>query len=354
MQSLIRSYGDTDFITGLRAIAAFMVIAIHTGAFRDFGLLGNVITDNGKYGVQVFFVISGFTIAQTYRTASGFWPYFGRRFMRIAPLYYFLVLVGFALILTQSIPTPYWMDYYGSQPDLYNLLMHLSFLSPLDARVTASILGVEWTIPIEMFWYLVLPLFLPIALIRRRVVMVLAGLLVLAAATRAIGHFTLPPSGAHFLPFTYGAYFFLGALCDALRREWVAGAIADRMRWLYASYGLFALALTTDIGVNSALFGIATAGIIVFHPGSNLRKGVLGARPILFLGSISYSLYLIHYLIISLAQTVPDWFPSSGLGYFAVIAALTTAASTLTYLLIERPSNLLGRRMFERLRTADA
>ena len=220
MSRLIRSYGDTDFITGLRAIAAIMVIGIHTGVLRDFGWLGNTITDNGKYGVQVFFVISGFTIAQTYRSASGFWSYFGRRFMRIAPLYYALILLGFVLIVTQSIPVPYWMDYYGSRSDAYNLLMHLTFLSAWDARITASILGVEWSIPIEMFWYAALPLLLPVALIRRRVLMILGGLLLVALVPRALGHVALPPHGAHFLPLSYGAYFFLGALCDALRRDW--------------------------------------------------------------------------------------------------------------------------------------
>ena len=116
MPVLIRSYGDTDFVTGLRAIAAIMVIAIHTGAFRELGWLGGNIADNGKYGVQIFFVISGFTIAQTFCNARGFWPYFGRRVMRIAPLYYAMILLGFALIATATLPHPYWMEFYGSEP----------------------------------------------------------------------------------------------------------------------------------------------------------------------------------------------------------------------------------------------
>ena len=53
--SFVRSYGSTDFITGLRAIAATMVVIIYTGAFLEFGTIGFNITMAGKYGVDFFF-----------------------------------------------------------------------------------------------------------------------------------------------------------------------------------------------------------------------------------------------------------------------------------------------------------
>lgn len=75
MSFLVRSYGETDFVTGLRCIAALMVVSIHTAAFRDFGWLGETVTNSGKYGVQIFFVISGFTIARTYQSARSYRQY---------------------------------------------------------------------------------------------------------------------------------------------------------------------------------------------------------------------------------------------------------------------------------------
>ena len=83
---IIRKYGETDFITGLRAIAATLVVVIHTGAFVDFGIIGSAITYSGKYGVDIFFAISGFTIAKTYAEASSYKSYLGRRLFRILPL----------------------------------------------------------------------------------------------------------------------------------------------------------------------------------------------------------------------------------------------------------------------------
>lgn len=64
--TFVRRYGETDFITGLRAIAASMVVIIHTGAFTGFGSMGSALTGLGKYGVDIFFVISGFTVAKTF------------------------------------------------------------------------------------------------------------------------------------------------------------------------------------------------------------------------------------------------------------------------------------------------
>ena len=52
--SFVRNYGSTDFITGLRAIAATMVVMIHTGALLEFGIIGFNITMAGKYGVDFF------------------------------------------------------------------------------------------------------------------------------------------------------------------------------------------------------------------------------------------------------------------------------------------------------------
>lgn len=350
MSYLVRSYGDSDFITGLRCIAATMVIMIHTGALRDFGTLGGIVTDNGKYGVQIFFVISGFTIARTWRAAGSFGPYFGRRLMRIAPLYYAIISLPFLLIFWGAIPRLYWMTHYDSAPDAYNLLMHLTFLSALDARVANSLIGVEWTIPIEVFWYavlpLLLPLLLPVRLSRRRVAVILGALLLLSGLIRAAAHLWLPPHAAHFLPLTYGAYFWLGALAERLRPEAQRWPLVRRSRATLGAGALFVLGLATDTGFNAAILGLATAGLIVCRPGSGERPGFLDYRPMLFLGSISYSLYLLHFLALMIMVRFPEIAEASGVARFAVAFLLTTALSVLTYTLIEYPSNRLGRRWF--------
>lgn len=346
MIPFVRQYGDTDFITGLRCIAALMVIMIHTGALRDLGLLGNNITSNGKYGVQIFFVISGFTVARTFRASDSFASYFGRRLLRIAPLYYAIILLGFALIYSGVLSRPYWMTLYDGHPDAYNLFMHLTFLSGWDARVANSLIGVEWSIPIEVFWYAVLPLLLPIPSSRKRIFYIFCGMLVLSGISRAISHLLLPVHAAHFLPITYGAYFYLGVIAERQRPR--AQGLPMKMRRYYVLLAtmLFILGLVTDTGMNAVFLSLATAGFIIFRPGHDGTRGVLCLRPVLFLGSISYSLYLLHPLAITAVRKLGPEGISNGFPLFITATFVTVLFSSVTYGLIEHPSNKFGKRLF--------
>ncbi len=352
MSYLVRQYGETDFVTGLRCIAASMVIVIHTGALRDFGTLGGIVTDNGKFGVQIFFVISGFTVARTYRSAGAFWPFFARRLLRVAPLYYLVVTAAFLLILWELLPRPYWMTLYDSAPDLYNYLMHISFLSAWDTRVANSLVGLEWSIPIEVFWYAVLPLLLPIPLTPRRVALVMVALLVVSGLTRAGSHLWLPQHGAHFLPLTYGAYFYLGALAERVRDRVQRRGAGWCRRAAWGAAALFAVGLITDTGFNAAILGLATAGLIAARPGGAEHRGFLCRRPMLLLGSVSYSLYLMHPFAVYLAAGLWPGEDRTAILFFAAVYALTVLLSLITYSLVEYPFNRLGVRLYGAQRRA--
>lgn len=346
MSYLVRSYGDTDFITGLRCIAATMVIVIHTAALRDFGTLGGIVTDNGRFGVQIFFVISGFSIARTYRSAGAFRPYFARRLLRIAPLYYLVVTTVFVLILGGVLPRPYWMTLYDSAPDLYNYLMHISFFSAWDARVANSLIGLEWSIPIEVFWYALMPLLLPIPGAPRRVAAALVALLLVSGLTRAGSHLWLPPHADHFLPLTYGAYFYLGALAERMRAPAQRRGVQWCRRATWGAAALFAVGLGTDTGFNAAILGLATAALIAVRPGGAGHRGFLCWRPVLLLGSISYSLYLLHPFAIHLVAGLWPEEARVALLFFAAAFLVTAAISIITYSLVEYPFNRVGVRLF--------
>lgn len=344
---LLRNYGDTDFITGLRAIAALMVVAVHTRAFDGLGWIGEIASDNGKYGVQIFFVISGYTVAATYLKAGAFGAYFIRRLLRIAPLYYLAILVFFALIATGVMTRPYFMQLYDGQADGYNLFAHLTFLSAWDARVANSLIGVEWTIPVEVFWYLFLPFLLVHRLTPRGFAKVFVLLLVLSGLTRAVGELWLPKHAAHFMPTTYGAYFFLGAWCHHLREKMQAEAGFAWQKWLLAGYAIFAVALVTKTGFSAALMAVATAMIIVSYRVVPGRGQLLRSRPFVLVGSVSYSIYLWHLLVVfGLIRALGGSYAAlPDLVKFTVVSAVTIVVSILSYLLIERPTNALGHRV---------
>ena len=65
--SSIKSYGDTDFITGIRAIAALAVLLIHSGGagLKEVSSITDNLLISCRNGVFVFFVISGFSVANS-------------------------------------------------------------------------------------------------------------------------------------------------------------------------------------------------------------------------------------------------------------------------------------------------
>lgn len=136
-----KDYGDTSFITGMRAFAALAVVLIHAGGagFRELGSIGNNIADFGRAGVYVFFVISGFSVASSYENSKCYLEYLNKRLWRVAPLYYFWLAVSILLGVTAT----YWQKQFGVGIDVYNLVLHGLFIGWLDYRITNSILGVE-------------------------------------------------------------------------------------------------------------------------------------------------------------------------------------------------------------------
>lgn len=340
--AIIRRYGETDFITGLRAIAATMVVVIHTGAFADLGWIGANITGTGKYGVQMFFVISGFTIAATFSGSDRYGSYLIRRLFRIAPLYWLLNGLMVALVLTAILPPNYWMERFGGQIDAYNILMHITFLSFLDQRTAASFIGLEWTIPIEVFWYGLLPFVISRCASQRDHNIALLLLLALASATRAAAEVPGISISAHWFPTTYGPYFLLGVICFELRKsDWVP-TWPDRTVAGWACVLLYLVVIMFDVGAASALIGAATAGLIVLYRTGDFG-GVLESRPMLFVGSISYSIYLWHLIVVMFAiEHAPQYQLVSGPVRFGLIFVITLLLSVLTYLVVEQPTNRLG------------
>ncbi len=353
---ITRVYGDTDFITGLRAIAATMVVIIHTGAFSELGLLGQSITLAGKYGVDIFFVISGFTIAKTFGEATSYRHYLFRRLMRIVPLYWMMLVVATLLWRSGQFTLPYWMQFYDVGPDFYNLIVHMTMLSYLDYRIANSLLGVEWSIPIEVFWYVVMPMVLFLGRTIPRTLLAVIGFLLLTAILSYISKEIFGTSRPiSWSPVASGHLFFIGVLAFFLRQKlegiegrqvtfWIAGALVG--------YGV---AMALDFGGRDALIAVATAILIVFV--TPARAGwltkALTARPMLFVGSVSYSLYLIHLLVTHILTDL-QLVPPSGLVTFAVVLAVSLALSTLTYAMVERPTNELGRRIVRKREMAQA
>ncbi|MBV8779171.1 MAG: acyltransferase [Alphaproteobacteria bacterium] len=359
-------------MTGLRAIAAYTVLFAHilswTLARADVSI--QPLAERIAYfGISLFFVLSGFVIQYNYgeTIAFGGWRgaynFFVARFARLYPLYAATLATGF--YLGGGIP-------YLDRPDI--VLSHLTLTQSWIGSLRAYF-PVTWTISTEWFFYL---LFIPLCRIflavrhpgRALVAFVMAAPVVLGIAfyfvgyiIRALGHFTpvLLDRGElsinpldwleYYGPLIRALEFCVGCLCARVYQRGtirVPGlAVAAAIGWC-----ILVIACGNRMGPSvtpllpNFIFAPALAVIILAACKPGPLGSILGARPIVFGGEISYSVYLLQSWIVEVAF---GWFETNVstnpiLASLAAMAAVTVFA-TISWLSIELPCRWLLRRL---------
>lgn len=148
----------TKFITGLKALGAIMVVISHLkmqfSGYSDFSW--KFITFS-SYFIMLFICISAFTIAMSLdrRNEFHFLSYIKRRYLRLAPSYYVAIIIGFFM----RIAINGWQYYYATLGNLPYVFLFLN-LDPIHIPSQASILNVEWMLPILFWFYFLIPLLL--------------------------------------------------------------------------------------------------------------------------------------------------------------------------------------------------
>lgn len=269
----------------LRALAALGVVVFH---FTHQGRLSPetaALFERGQFGVDLFFVLSGFIMwTTTIDRAAGPADFFTRRVARVAPLYWALTLVA-AFVATEPALR------LGFSSDAGTLLTSLLFVPAWSAKspdMVAPLLTVGWTLNLEMAFY---ALFAAGLLLRASVrlaalcgalaALSLAGLLV-SSQNPAIEAYT----NSAMIEFAYGAALAHFYREGALRG---GGGVA-----LIAAGVALALVAPFDLDWRGFTFGPAAAAILA---GFVLLEERLAKRPIRLaklVGDASYSLYLTH------------------------------------------------------------
>lgn len=313
--SQVRPAENIPALTGVRAVASLAVVLYHfrevaLRRFVDFGPFDPLVR-HGYLGVDVFFVLSGFIIYHVYwrsfatRVAPGAWWMFVRnRVARIYPVH----VVTLALMLgiyaagrytSRAVPTN--DASYRTVSLLSNLVLTQSWFPGVGAPNTPA-----WSVSTEWFAYLLFP-FACVGLVRapRATPWVLACSLPILAQL-------LAPATGHLHPLVrIGLEFPLGMSACALVTRY-AGA-----RRFHPGAGLLAvlaLGLTVYLSEGEApLFGVRVllfAALIaaLAAPGDWLGRGLSGRRT-LYLGEISYSLYMGHWLVWTVLRraVAPRW-----------------------------------------------
>ena len=330
-------------IQGLRALAVSMVVIYH---------LYPSLVPGGFAGVDVFFVISGFLITghlwRGYQRDGrvrllDFW---GRRARRLVPAA--ALVLGVTWVVARLVLPPGRLADTAGQIRASALyfqdwqLAHeaVDYLTSNDAATPVQHF---WSLSVEEQFYLVWPLLFVVAALagRRHRRVVLAGLVVtLVAASLAYSVYEtrVDRAAAYFLTTTRMWEFGVGGALAMLPER--VDRVLRRQGWLgWAGLAVvlasaFALRGTSAFPGALALLPVSGAVMLIVG-GSDLgRHGparLMSARPMVFLGGISYSLYLWHWPMINLWTADRGKSPGALSGPALIVASLAAAWWTKVY-----------------------
>lgn len=314
-----------DSLTSLRFFASAAIVFMHSRP--SFNTTRDLFVGwPFHFGVTFFFVLSGFILTYVYRETPSHRDFYIARFTRIWPAH-----IAALLLLLVLLPRGQWI-WDGANPILVPLanITLLQSIIPIP-EYYFSLNGVSWSLSTEVFFYLAFP-FLLADWSKTWMKKLGAGLLLAGAIVFLSDFLALPPfSPARFLEVTnHGLVYVnplvrifefmlgMGAAKVAIRYGVGTGAQGDVVRWTAAEAAGLTLAIyMASYGVNlsskldptgesalatylthssGAIFFALVIAIFAFEGGA-LSRG-LRCKPLVLLGEISFSLYLVHQVLL--------------------------------------------------------
>ena len=325
----------------LRGFAAMAVMLHHHAQYYDVLYPGRVPLPidlgPGHFGVELFFIISGFVILMTIERKSAVREFAVSRVARLMPAFLAALVIATAIRTLWPVPM---LDTPTMPQFLANLTMAPSLLGQTGMDMP------YWTLTYELIFYVGMALILALGLVRRiewlgLVAVTVSGLLVLTIDVKL--HYR-----TSVLLLVYYSNFFLIGIClyriHAHQARWITWAA------LACAVGITALgggerSFDTP-GVVYLPLTIAFTGVVWFAVSRHGRW--LAWRPLVFVGQISYPLYLVHVV---LGFAIIRWSIALGWSTLAgVIAAgvVCLVVATLLHYFVELPGGRRTRAMLTR------
>jgi peptidoglycan/LPS O-acetylase OafA/YrhL len=349
-----------DQLTSLRFIAAMMIVIHHSvGVFG----IENFSVNLGQ-GVSFFFVLSGFILTYVYpnlENISEIRKFYISRIARIWPVY----LVTFIIVLI-CVSFPLSFDTF-----LAFIFMVQSWV-PMS-RYYFSYNAVSWSISTEVFFYLVFPILIQKWDSQWLIKFIISGFLLLLIMLAA-NYFSLPDYGNPYngndgFLITQHGLIYINPLSRIF--EFILGMVIARLYFVTNNVFSFAMQSTLEVlavllcilniayqfliieALRNPFLGTALTqwlthsssllsfGFLIFivAKGNGFISKILTLKPLILLGEISFSMYLVHQTIITLykqnASKLPD---VPNLILFLIFMALLVTISYLIWFFIEIPS----------------
>ncbi|MDQ1636168.1 MAG: hypothetical protein QOJ32_2977 [Frankiaceae bacterium] len=408
--------GRLEFLDALRGIAALTVATQHFAErswFSYFRFSEGVIRP-GELGVLLFFLCSGFIIPASLERHHDLRRFWVGRFFRLFPLYWTAVaaaLLLHALVVSPLRRFPLDRDYLA-QPALStvaNLTSVQQFLRLPHAGAPALVIGASWSLAYEMAFYVIVSLLFLVGRHRSSVPMATAllvgavvvgswvpaylithptrpGWMLAAAATMGlalavVGRVEPRHRPAAVLlcallvptvlnrpdPLWFSALLFGSMFTGTVMHRWTVGDVSGRVAaWVFGG-ALLAVTCCLLVQVGPHREPLTGATVDWWHPELETFAGaylIFGLalllrhrrfpRPLVRLGTISYSLYLVHPVVLEVLPRLPGRSAGARWSNLLVGVAVSVLVSELTYRAVEQPGIRLGRRVAGRLGRKEA
>lgn len=336
-------------LDGLRALAVFGVIVYHA----KMHLLGGYLFSGGFFGVDVFLVLSGYFITSIIKASINnnnfsLINFYWRRAKRIVPALLFVLavttVVAYYILLPNDLVTYakslqsalyfgsnfyyYFEDSYTAPASIYKALLH------------------TWSLGVEWQFYMLYPLIIWVIYKYFKnyafAILLAIGFVSLQSADILVKNH---PDFAFYLLPTRGWELIAGGLCTFINRNFIAKAQGNLKLWfgVMPLLGLY-LILHSFLFINdktalpsflTLLPVLGTCLIIIFAQPKEIVSNFLSLKPVVFVGIISYSLYLWHQPVLVFFR----FLKYDNIKYLQLLLLflLSISLATLSYYLIENP-----------------
>ncbi|MCL5777442.1 acyltransferase [Limibaculum sp. FT325] len=345
-------------ITGLDTLRGFAAVAVIFYHFHALLALEMWPAWTGYFSMAVplFFALSAFSLCLRYSGRLGVTDtvgnFYWRRYLRIAPLFYLML---FAYIARRIIKG--W-----SLPPVEDILLNLTFLFPFDPAKNESLVAAGWSLGLEMIFYAMFPLIVARTTSLKRALVFFVAAVLVQAASGYVFFRILPETNFYWLSFPTQFAFFAGGILAYHSYLGVRSMDASATS-LVTGVLLASSALALVFGTRHGLFEVRVGGWPALRPliGFILTVMVVALalkpfpvlvnRVTVFLGEISYGLYLIHpFVILVIGKPLFTALGEAGFSRpdaasitIAAVLLVTGVAATASFYWLEQPMMKLHR-----------
>jgi exopolysaccharide production protein ExoZ len=357
----------------LRGVSALLVMLYHYRELLNDYIphIGNTLFENGRIGVDIFFILSGFVMYTTTQGTNNqrVLPFLVKRAFRVVPLAWLLIIILFVA---------------GGCLEKHAFMFSMLFVPLANENAPFygyNILSAAWTLSYELWFYVMFAIGMAMSKSFRG----LATSVVLISCVfgiQKLGHFPLN-FDAYLIPIYAGKLpvpalisqlgnplflefllgIFLAYLYANFRKTWLNLNSKFRI-WVYlflAAYFLSHFFSGYAMGHGLTREGFPALAIFSLYLCADFDKSLSRVKALIrgpgdlfdFLGRISFSLYIIHDPLHQYIEAIPVLNPlyrlTGGIGKFVTLCTFSIVIAYVLYLLVERPTQRLGKFVATRL-----